>query len=44
MANIITEYPHFFIATNLNWKKLLARTAIIVTNSGVKNLLMHLRH
>jgi len=25
MANIITEYPHFFTATNLNWKKLLAR-------------------
>ena len=24
MANIITEYPHFFTATNLNWKKLLA--------------------
>lgn len=25
MADIITEYPHFFTATNLNWKKLLAR-------------------
>ena len=25
MANIITEYPHFFTATNLNWKRLLAR-------------------
>jgi putative transposase len=25
MANIITEYPHFFTATNLEWKKLLAR-------------------
>jgi len=24
MADIITEYPHFFTATNLNWKKLLA--------------------
>ena len=24
MANIITEHPHFFTATNLNWKKLLA--------------------
>ena len=23
MASIITEYPHFFTATNLNWKKLL---------------------
>ena len=24
MPNIITEYPHFFTATNLEWKKLLA--------------------
>ena len=24
MAGIITEYPHFFTATNLEWKKLLA--------------------
>jgi putative transposase len=23
MADIITEYPHFFTATNLEWKKLL---------------------
>ena len=23
MAEIITEYPHFFTATNLEWKKLL---------------------
>ena len=23
MAELITEYPHFFTATNLNWKKLL---------------------
>jgi len=23
MANIITEYPHFFTATNLEWKDLL---------------------
>ena len=23
MAEIITEYPHFFTATNLYWKKLL---------------------
>jgi REP element-mobilizing transposase RayT len=25
MANIITEYPHFFTVTNLQWKKLLSR-------------------
>ena len=25
MAKMITEYPHFFTATNLEWKKLLAR-------------------
>jgi len=25
MTEIITEYPHFFTATNLEWKKLLAR-------------------
>ena len=25
MAEIITEYPHFFTATNLEWKKLLLR-------------------
>ena len=24
MAELVTEYPHFFTATNLNWKKLLA--------------------
>ena len=24
MTDIITEYPHFFTATNLEWKKLLA--------------------
>jgi len=23
MADTITEYPHFFTATNLEWKKLL---------------------
>ena len=23
MTNIITEYPHFFTATNLEWKMLL---------------------
>ena len=23
MSEIITEYPHFFTATNLEWKKLL---------------------
>ena len=25
MAEIITDYPHFFTATNLEWKKLLSR-------------------
>ena len=25
MAEIITEYPHFFTATNLEWKNLLSR-------------------
>ena len=25
MTEIITEYPHFFTATNLQWKKLLSR-------------------
>jgi len=25
MAEYITEYPHYFTATNLGWKRLLAK-------------------
>ena len=46
MSEIITEYPHFFTATNLNWKKLLEpdKYKDVIIFAVVGSLLKAARH